>query len=170
MKRPVQLAALLLCTLFTASLLAQATAASRPAGVPKDWILFTAKNAFSFWGPPDMKEQKVQGEDSYEGKYVSPTMEVRFDYGMYSGEYSGDKAKVEEITLDDRKATLATWDGGVELHVANVAKPGTLDANGKPRAGVKLSIGVTCKAADAPQATLLLRSLTFGTSTTRGGN
>ena len=169
MKRPVQLAALLLGTLFTASL-AQAPAASRPAGVPKDWILFTARSAFSFWGPPDMKEEKVQGEDSYVGKYVSPTMEVSFDYGIYSGEYSGDKAKVEQITLDDRKATLATWDGGVELYVPNVAKPGTLDATGKPWTGVKLSIGVTCKAADAPQATLLLRSLTFGTSTTRGGN
>jgi hypothetical protein len=139
---------------------AQTTAPAQPDGVPKDWILLKARNAFTFWGPADLKEEKVRGVDSFVGKYTSPTMRIEFDYGMFSGEYKGDKYKLEEITVDGRKAVLAKWDGGVGLYVGNV--------DAKAKTPIRLSMGVSCKPGVAKQAELLLRSIKFGKANLNG--
>lgn len=128
-------------------------ASAQPDGVPKDWILLQAGNAFSFWGPADLKEKKVRGIDSFVGEYTSPKMHIGFDYGMYSYKYEGDKYELVEITVDGRKAVLAKWDGGVGLYV------GSVDRNAK--FPIMLSMDVTCKQENAKQAELLLRSIKF---------
>ena len=144
--------------LLAAPLLAQTqTAPARPEGIPKDWKLFTAGTAFSFWGPADLKEEKVQGVDSFVGKYTSPTMTITFDYGWYSGLSDDPKYKREAITLDGRDAVLAQWDGGVILYVPKVTVTEGLPS--KPLN--KLAMSITCAKDAAPQAILLLRNIKF---------
>ena len=90
----------------------------------------------------------------------SPTVTVEFDYGWYSGKYDADKYKLTDITVDGRKAVLATSKDRLGLYVGNI------DPNAKTP--IKLSIDVSCKPADAKQAETLLRSIKFGQASPKG--
>ncbi len=57
---------------------------SAPPEAPAGWVQFTASNAFTFYGPSDLKEIPVQGIDSLVGQYKSSGIELYFDYGYYS--------------------------------------------------------------------------------------
>jgi hypothetical protein len=160
MRRRIIFACAVLSLLIGTLILAQATTPAQSQGLPTDWILFKAGNAFTFRGPADLKEEKIQGEDSFVGKYISPTMNIEFDYGIYSGAYSGEKYKLQDITVDSRKAVLAKWDGGVGLYVGNI--------DGNTKTPLMLSMGVFCRPENAKQAERLLRSIKFGNANRNG--
>ena len=71
-----------------------------------------------------------------------------------------DKYKLTDITVDGRKAVLATSKDRLGLYVGNI------DPNAKTP--IKLSIDVSCKPADAKQAETLLRSIKFGQASPKG--
>lgn len=49
-----------------------------------DWAWHGPGGRFSFRAPPDLRPRPVQGIDSFGGHYVSPDLDLRFDYGWYS--------------------------------------------------------------------------------------
>jgi len=127
------------------------TAPAAPEKIPNDWKLFQASARFSFWGPPDLKEENVQGIDSYVGQFVSPKMILTFDYGMYSNPLNDPKYKREATTVDGKEAFLVQWDGGVGLYVPRVT------ADGRTR----LQMSIACDKETAAQGLLLLKSIKF---------
>ena len=52
--------------------------------LPQDWKRIDAKGKFTFFVPPDMEAEAVQGTDSYVGQYRSNSMRLYFDYGWWS--------------------------------------------------------------------------------------
>jgi hypothetical protein len=136
--------------LLTSTLLAQtqpATApATRPDGIPKDWVRYTANNAFAFYGPPHLQEEKLQGIDTYVILWKSPAFTVTYASGMISGKFDGDEYTRENIKIEGRDAVLAHSPAGVGLYVPEV----------------RLSLAIACAPADAPAAVMLLKTVTFG--------
>jgi hypothetical protein len=53
--------------------------------VPQDWKHIDANGKFTFFVPPDMEEEVVQGTDSYVGQYRSTNVRLYFDYGWWPG-------------------------------------------------------------------------------------
>lgn len=51
---------------------------------PTDWKIVNARGIFSFSVPKDLQEQAIQGIDSYVGEYKSQSMNLSFDFGMWS--------------------------------------------------------------------------------------
>ena len=127
------------------------TAPATPEKIPNDWKLFQASTNFSFWGPPDLKEENVRGIDSYVGQFVSPKMTLTFDYGMYSNPLNDPKYKREATTVDGKDAFLVRWDGGVGLYVPRVTADGT----------IRLQMSIACDKETAEQGLLLLKSIKF---------
>jgi hypothetical protein len=145
------------CSLM-ATLMAADTQPAPPESIPKTWVQYHAHEAFSFWGPADLKEKKVQGIDSYVGHWDSPTMTVTFDWGLYSGKLEGDGYTYEDVTVDGHAAVLSTSKKVVGLYVGDVHNK-----------GVKLSLRVACSETEIKDARALLLSTTFGKSEDRTG-
>ena len=75
------------------------TSKSSPSELKPGWKSVEAGGSFSFHLPSTMREQKVQGIDSYVGQYRNNNLQVSFDYGMYSApmdKYSNE-AEYKEI-------------------------------------------------------------------------
>jgi hypothetical protein len=91
---------------------AQAARATPPAG----WSTFELRG-IQFFGPPDLVDQHANGEDSLVGLFVSPSMQVDFDFGWYSddsfiGHFDGKRMRdgtLEQVVIDGHPARLGTW-------------------------------------------------------------
>lgn len=57
---------------------------SRPADIGRGWKRIDAGEAFLFWVPGEMEQQRATGIDSLVGDYRSTRMRITFDYGRYS--------------------------------------------------------------------------------------
>jgi hypothetical protein len=82
---------------------------------PADWVPVDANGKFTFFIPPDMEEQEIQGIDSFVGEYRSNRMRLRFDYGLYSDplNYSGESDYQELVTtIGGERAKVVAFVGG----------------------------------------------------------
>ncbi len=120
--------------------------------VPAGWVVYDARGVFTFRGPADLKDQQVQGIDSFVGEYRSDRFEVYFDYGIYGGDFKEATYEKSAVVVGGHAGTLARWDGGVGLYLGDLEK------------GTRLSLmmQVKCKVADAREAEALLWSVRFG--------
>jgi hypothetical protein len=79
--------------------------------IPDGWKKIELK-AFSFYAPPDMKNQNVRGIDSAVWEFRNRRMTVNLDYGMYSDdlEFHKDQPeyRTEWLRIDGKKAKVAT--------------------------------------------------------------
>lgn len=83
MNRYVTALPILLC----ATMVWWAGGAKATEPVPKDWKRIDANGTFTFFVPPDMEAEPVQGIDSYVGQYRGNSMRLYFDYGWYPGNF-----------------------------------------------------------------------------------
>ena len=117
--------------------------------VPSDWQTIRANGAFTFKAPPDLKPEPVQGIDSFVGKYVSPTLEVTFDYGWYSDPMNREGYNSRGVTVDGKSARLVTRGDVVAIHFPKVS------------GNTKLTMSVRLKNAVPKTAETLLQSIDF---------
>ena len=80
------------------------------------WHELNAGNEFKVVVPPDFRFEPAQGIDSFVGSFISPQIELRFDYGRYSGyiRYPENLENVndfknENTTIDGVKAIIQTY-------------------------------------------------------------
>lgn len=141
--------------------------------IPADWQRFS-NHAFSFSTPPDVKENTVQGEDSFVGEFVGPALHITFDFGMYSddsfGGHLGARERgalhVEDETIDGHRARIGTWEDNVypsgHPFACSVYFPG-LGGGDEGQAGeVKLQFTVAFKdRSQSDAAKTIVRSIRF---------
>jgi hypothetical protein len=121
-----------------------------PPPVPPQWQTISARSAFTFRAPADLKPVPVQGVDSFVGKYASSSLEVTFDYGWYSDPMERGGYTSRTVTVDGKSARLVSKDGVVVgIHFPQVS--------GKTR----LTMVVRLNGADPKLAETLLRSIDF---------
>ena len=84
--------------------------------VPQDWKRIDANGKFTFFVPPDMEAEAVQGTDSYVGKYRGHGMQLYFDYGWWPGDlcdarYTEQKPQNTDVTtqIKGQRARLITF-------------------------------------------------------------
>ena len=123
-----------------------ASATSRPSAL----VLYSAEDAFTFEGPPDLVEIPTHGIDSYVGEYRSPTMKVSFDYGWYSSPLKRKGDNVRKMIINGESATLVTKPKHVAIHFPDIQKSGN-----------KLTMDVKLNGADPKEAENLLLSIRF---------
>ena len=84
---------------------------SSSAQVPKEWKKIDL-TSFSFYAPPDLRDQKVRGIDSSVWEFRNRTMTLRLDYGMYSDSlesYSNQADyQIEWVRIDEKPAKIVT--------------------------------------------------------------
>jgi hypothetical protein len=126
--------------------------------VPEDWASVNAKDAFTFRAPPDLVEQHVQGIDSLVGKYDSPTLELSYDYGMYSDPLEGESYRswtFRNVTVDGRRARIGHSESRMAIHFPQVGTDSKLG-------DIKLSMSATLKQPAAKDAAeIIFRSVDF---------
>lgn len=155
----------------TAGLLIFTMAAVAAAKQKSNWVLI--KNAhFSFSAPPDLKDQKVKGIDSFVGKYNSKHLELLFDYGWYPFTFNDWPAetKYEELSIDGRSARI-----GSVRHQRGYSRPWSTQvfipavwkkkSESKFDRDVGLSIFVNCETeSDVAVARDIFKSLKFASA------
>jgi hypothetical protein len=117
--------------------------------VPPGWQAIDAAGAFTFKAPADLKPVPIQGIDSFVGHYVSPTLDVTFDYGRYSDPMKGEGYASRSVQVDGKSARLVTQGDVVAIHFPKVA------------GDTRLTMRVRLNGADAKTAETLLRSIHF---------
>jgi len=117
--------------------------------VPSSWQTISVDGKFTFKAPPDLKLEPAQGIDSFVGKYVSPTLEVSFDYGWYSDPMNREGYTSRGVTVDGKSARLVTNGDVVGIHFSKVSGE------------TKLTMTVRSKNADATTAETVLQSIDF---------
>jgi hypothetical protein len=134
--------------------------------VPADWVKVNANDAFFFMAPPDLKPKPVQGIDSYVGDFESPTMHIGFDFGQGSADPGNEPGRrVRWRIIDGHFATVVTYEdsraGEKNRFEAAVYFKNLAPTNIAPW-GLKLTMWIYCKDAEAQEAALLIiQSLTF---------
>jgi hypothetical protein len=93
---------------------------------PADWQTLAAGDAFTFRAPTDVQPVPVQGIDSLVGRYVSPGLEITFDYGWYSGPVDREGVTGRSVTVDGKSARLVVTDDTVAIHFPEVSGPNKL--------------------------------------------
>src|SRR5262245_28875495 len=70
----------------------------------------TENHAFSFSVPPSFKKTDARGIDSFVEKYVADGIQLSFDYGDCSNNFSGwpKDTKFEELKIDGKAARIGT--------------------------------------------------------------
>jgi hypothetical protein len=82
---------------------------------PVGWREVGLPGKFTFFIPPDMQEEAVQGIDSEIGSYIGDGLNLRFDYGFYSGPTicSGQAECQEEwFDIDGMRTRVVTFRNG----------------------------------------------------------
>ena len=84
--------------------------------VPQDWKRIDANGQFTFFVPPDMEAEAVQGTDSYVGQYRSTSLRLYFDYGWWPGDlcdarYTEQKPQHTDVAaqIGGQRARLVTF-------------------------------------------------------------
>ena len=102
---------------------------------------------FSFYAPPDMKNQNVRGIDSAVWQFRNSSMTLDLDYGMYSNDLKSyaDQPEYQAwwILIDGKEAKVATLrmdDDRGRKYVAAVHFP---DVSG--RGGTRLTAWARCR-------------------------
>jgi hypothetical protein len=151
-----------------------------PEPLPRTYRRVWSGNAFSFFVPPDLAEDNVEGEDSVVGAFTGPKMRLSYDYGRYSNPLESENddggppmdriLSRKEVTLSGRPAVLVTMEellmqptpyflSGVHFPKVPVAFP-SLSLGGGDEA--KLTMTATCDApADCASAEGIFRSIEF---------
>jgi hypothetical protein len=79
--------------------------------IPDNWKVIEL-DYFSFYAPPDMKDQKAQGIDSQVWSFRNSSMTFEIDFGRYSNDLEGYKKQPEYqanwVRINGRKAKLVT--------------------------------------------------------------
>jgi hypothetical protein len=76
------------------------------------WNLVNVRGIFSFYIPPGLKRQEVQGYDSYIGLFKSSKLRLGFDYGMSSGipdDHRQQGYSREETKIDGHRAIIVSY-------------------------------------------------------------
>ncbi len=143
---------------------ASGPATSRPTTVPADWRVFDAKE-FKLKLPPGLKEEHVQGIDSYVLQFSGEGILLNSDYGWYSNalEASGREKNFEKKagTVGGKAAVMVTYEEPdpkserkfcAGIHFKDVTGDGK----------VKLTIFANCKDAEGQAvAKRILETITF---------
>ena len=83
-----------------------------PVTIPEGWKRIDL-NDFSFYAPPDMKNQNVRGIDSAVWEFRNRALNLNIDYGMYSNDLKSyenqPEYKAEWLYIDGKKAKVATF-------------------------------------------------------------
>jgi hypothetical protein len=110
-KVAIRISALLLAAMFVASCLAAFR--SPTPDIPKGWVKIDL-GRFSFYAPPDTRNQNVRGIDSVVWQFRNRNMTLNLDYGMYSNDLEpyGDETETERHTewvrIDGKSAKIVT--------------------------------------------------------------
>jgi hypothetical protein len=81
--------------------------------IPKDWVKIDL-DRFSFYAPPDMRNQNLRGIDSAVWQFRNRNMTLNLDYGMYSDDlepYGGEtesERHAEWVRIDGKSAKIVT--------------------------------------------------------------
>src|ERR1044072_4378283 len=144
--------------------------AQSEVAAPGGWKRIDANGHFSFYLPPEMKKQDVQGIDSYVEVYSSETMKLNFDYGQYSNHLDNEGEEdyqAEMIEIAGRKAKVVTFtikngEPGYSYYAGvYFSDAGTIERRfPKP----ELTVGVSCKSrADQETAKKIFSTIRFPT-------
>lgn len=117
--------------------------------VPADWQTIKAGELFTFKAPPDLKQEKIQGTDSFVQKYVSETMVLSFDYGWHSDPMDREGYERTKTTIDGREAYIVREDKMIGVHFPKVDDK------------TKLTMHVYLRGADPKDAQTIFRSIDF---------
>ncbi|WP_310821131.1 hypothetical protein [Stratiformator vulcanicus] len=120
------------------------------AEVPEDWQKHDAGGKFSFHAPPDLKEQPVQGIDSFVGRYNGKEMTLSFDYGWYSNALDGEGYEGKWTKIDGRRAWIAAKGETIGVHFPKV------------EGMIRLTMFVQRTGADADTVKTIFKSIRFG--------
>ena len=107
---PVLLSAMMVCWTGGAN-------ATEP--VPQEWKRIDAKGKFTFFVPPDMEAEAVQGTDSYVGQYGSQGLRLYFDYGWWPGNLCDARYTEQKPELTD----MPTQIGGQRARLITFSEP-----------------------------------------------
>ena len=87
--------------------------------VPQDWKRIDANGKFTFFVPPDMEAEAVQGTDSYVGRYRSTGLRLYFDYGWWPGNLCDARSTEQKPQHTD----VATQIGGQRARLVTFSEP-----------------------------------------------
>lgn len=95
-------------------------AGAQPPTIPPSWVTVDARQ-FTFSAPPDLRTVRVQGIDSFVGRYTNQTIDLSFDYGRYSDPLTGHHKQqpnytTEHTKVDGHRAVIVTFSYPVEQH------------------------------------------------------
>ena len=146
-----------------------------PDPLPRTYRRVWCQDSFSFFVPPDLIEEKVQGEDSVVGAFSNPKMHLSYDFGRYSNPLESENRdggpivdrmiSRQEVTLSDAPAVLVTK----EVFWTTRATPAFISGVHFPRVpvmgggeGTRLTIMAICDdLADCARAEGIYRSIEF---------
>jgi hypothetical protein len=98
--------------------------AEQVSPVPRGWISECPGDNLCFSRPPDLKPVPVQVIDSLVGIFEGPSLNLRFELGMYDTSLDHlVKPESEVITIDGRPAQVLTAGQFVVLKVPLVSPP-----------------------------------------------
>jgi hypothetical protein len=140
---------LLILPLLTLALMPGCDSSVAPPVVPPAWQTINVGRAFTFRAPPDVQTVPVQGIDSLVGQYTSDTLEIGYDYGMYSDTMDRDGFASRSVTVDGKSARLVTRADLVGIHFPSVGDK------------TRLTITVRGKGGDPKIAETILQSIDF---------
>lgn len=115
--------------------------------------LIEAGKIFSFHAPKEFVEEKVQGIDSFVGRYKSDSIQLSFDYGKFSNALGNNEKKPEfnerEVTVDGLKAKIISYKDdsikgfsyftGIHFPLVNKNNLLTMTANCKDQSDLKIA-------------------------------
>lgn len=128
-----------------------------------EWQTYDA-GPFSFSMPADMSKTPFQGIDSYAGEFKNHEMDLKFDYGMYSNDFSDWPATTtyEMVSIDGMPAKIGTtrlWFHGDFFRYA--AQVSFMNGS-EPKSGCFLAVFIMCKSPDDfVQAKRIFHSIKF---------
>ncbi|HEX7600790.1 MAG TPA: hypothetical protein VF316_04255 [Polyangiaceae bacterium] len=149
-----------------------------PEPLPRTHRRVWCGNAFSFFVPPEVIEEKAEGDDSIVGAFAGPKMRLSYDFGRYSNSLASEsvdgRAPVDEI-LSRKEVTLSGTPGVlVTMRVLSPQRARFLSGVHFPKVAVsepymslgredaRLTMMATCDAlADCAPAEGIFRSIEF---------
>lgn len=137
------------------------------------WVKFEARDRsgdrlyFDFCGPKALRNQVVQGIDSYVGAFISDTLSIEYDLGLWSDPLTtySDSAQfsVNATTIDGRVARMVSYVADTKTrsghqHIASVYFPLVYEIHPE----IKLTLHVeAATAADQEIAFAIFKTLRF---------
>lgn len=115
---------------------------------------------FTLLLPPGMHSVAEQGIDSFVGKYTSGTIDLGFDYGMYTNDLSSwpKNGKVERVEVNGRSGKIATLHDPAADFPFEVS--GYFPGDGKGSHSLALGLFARCKTSeDALTARAIITSV-----------